>query len=72
MDDILLNEEQTQNFLKKGEQIPDWLMVKLIKKNIDEHFKDMTEEEFLQEYQKNPKFTRGWVLVDFPKTLEQA
>ena len=43
-------------------------MVKLIKKNIDEHFKEMTEEEFVQAYQKNPKFTRGWVLVDFPKT----
>lgn len=70
MEEILLKEEQTQNFLKRGEPVPDWLMIQLIKKNINAHFEDMTEEQFLAEYQKNPKFTRGWVLVDFPKTQE--
>jgi hypothetical protein len=53
-----------------GEAIPDWLIVQLIKKQIDSLFPEKTEEDFIKEYQQKKDFIRGWVLVDYPKTEE--
>ena len=52
--------------------MPDWLIVQLIKQRIDELFPAISEEEFVKQYAQDRKFRRGWILLDFPKTVEQA